>query len=49
MKLCWPQYLLWLIISLASATAMLAGCGQDGNLYLPDKDAPADQDDDGFL
>ena len=45
MKPCWAQYLLWLIIVLAGATAMLSGCGQDGNLYLPDKEQPKDQDD----
>ena len=44
MKPCWAQYLLWLIIVLAGATAMLSGCGQDGNLYLPDKEQPKDQD-----
>ena len=45
MKPCWAQYLLWLIIALASTTAMLSGCGQDGNLYLPDKEQPNDQDE----
>jgi predicted small lipoprotein YifL len=46
MKPCWAQYLLWLTIALAGATAILSGCGQDGNLYLPEKDPSQDQDDD---
>jgi predicted small lipoprotein YifL len=49
MQLCWAKYLLWLVISLAGAAAMLSGCGQDGNLYLPDEQQPKDPDDDEFL
>ena len=40
MKPCWAQYLLWTIITLAGVSAMLAGCGQTGPLYLPDDAAP---------
>ncbi len=36
MKPCWAQYLLWLVIAVAGAGAMLSGCGQKGDLYLPD-------------
>jgi predicted small lipoprotein YifL len=45
MQPCWAQYLLWLIITLAGITAILSGCGQDGNLYHPDKEQSQDQDD----
>jgi len=31
------QYLLWLYILLAGASAMLGGCGQKGDLYLPEE------------
>ena len=45
MRPCWAQYLLWLTIVLAGATAVLSGCGQSGNLDLPDKDQSQNQDD----
>ena len=45
MKPCWAHYLLWLTITLSGVTtAILSGCGQDGNLYFPDKEEPKDQD-----
>ena len=37
MKPCWASYLLWLVIAVAGAGAMLSSCGQKGDLYLPDK------------
>ena len=36
MKGCWAQYLLWLVIAVLGVGAMLTGCGQKGDLYLPD-------------
>jgi len=45
MKPCWAQYLLWLCITLAGAAAMLSGCGQKGDLYLPDESDPRQQQD----
>jgi len=37
MKPCWTQYLLWLAMVLAGASATLGGCGQKGDLYLPEE------------
>jgi predicted small lipoprotein YifL len=37
MKPCWAQYILWLCVALAGAGAMLAACGQKGDLYLPEE------------
>lgn len=45
MKPCWAQYLLWLLITVAGAGAMLTGCGQSGDLYLPEDEESADKDE----
>ncbi|MDX1569511.1 MAG: lipoprotein [Xanthomonadales bacterium] len=34
------------ILCFALALAMLAGCGQKGDLYLPDSDPPAESQED---
>jgi predicted small lipoprotein YifL len=36
-------HLLWPIMALAGTSAILCGCGQDGNLYLPDKEQSQEQ------
>jgi predicted small lipoprotein YifL len=45
MKLCWAQYILWLVITLAGGGTLLSGCGQSGDLYLPDKTESPDKDE----
>lgn len=45
MKTPWAPYLVWLTISLATTMPILGGCGQDGSLYLPDKEQSDDQND----
>lgn len=35
MRICWGQYALWAVIALLGTSAMLAGCGAKGPLYLP--------------
>ncbi|WP_455234960.1 LPS translocon maturation chaperone LptM [Thiogranum longum] len=45
MKPCWAQYLLWITIALAGAGSILSGCGQKGDLYLPEETAPDKQED----
>jgi predicted small lipoprotein YifL len=37
MRLCWAQYLLWLVISIFGTGALLSSCGQKGDLYLPEE------------
>jgi predicted small lipoprotein YifL len=37
MKHCWAEYLLWLTIVVLGLGSALAGCGQKGPLYLPDR------------
>jgi predicted small lipoprotein YifL len=44
MKTCPLPHLLWLIMALAGSSAILCGCGQDGNLYLPEKDQSQEQE-----
>jgi predicted small lipoprotein YifL len=46
MKTCPLPHLVWLIMTLAGAGAILCGCGQDGNLYLPDKEQSQEQEQD---
>jgi predicted small lipoprotein YifL len=41
MKFCWANTLFWLIIAVLGTASMLSACGQKGDLYLPDKDKPA--------
>jgi len=43
MKTCWAQYLLWGVIAALGLLSILAtaGCGQKGDLYLPDREPPA--------
>lgn len=36
MKICWAQYLLWLVIAVLGAGSVLSACGQKGALYHPD-------------
>jgi predicted small lipoprotein YifL len=38
MPTCWARYLLWLAIAVLGTGAVLSGCGQKGDLYLPDPD-----------
>ena len=47
MKICWAQYLLWLVIAALALGSMLPACGQKGPLYLPDETVqqPAGQQD----
>ena len=35
MKICWAQYLLWLVIAVLGAGSALSACGQKGDLYQP--------------
>jgi predicted small lipoprotein YifL len=35
----WAGYFLWLLVALAGSSALLSGCGQKGDLYLPDREA----------
>ncbi|MEE8379206.1 MAG: lipoprotein [Gammaproteobacteria bacterium] len=35
MKICWAQYLLWLVIAVLGAGSALTACGQKGALYHP--------------
>jgi len=37
MKHCWATYLLWLTIAVLGLGGALTGCGQKGDLYLPDR------------
>lgn len=37
MKPCWATYLLWLVIAVFGAGAMLSACGHKGELYMPDQ------------
>ena len=46
MKICWANYLLWLIIGVAGIGAMLSSCGQKGDLYLPAKAETTENKDD---
>ncbi len=45
MKFCWAQYLLWGVIATLGILSILAnaGCGQKGDLYLPDQRPPAQE------
>jgi predicted small lipoprotein YifL len=44
MRLC-PGYLLFIVVVAALALmTLLGGCGQKGDLYLPDDDPPAQSD-----
>ena len=36
MKICWAQYLLWLVIVVLGAGSALSACGQKGDLVRPD-------------
>jgi predicted small lipoprotein YifL len=36
MKICWAQYLLWLVIAVLGAGSALSACGQKGALYQPE-------------
>jgi len=43
MKICWAQYLLWLVIAVLGAGSALSACGQKGRLHLPDAPAKASE------
>ncbi|MEN8167074.1 MAG: lipoprotein [Pseudomonadota bacterium] len=34
--ICWPRYLLWLVITLFGVGNLISACGQKGPLYLPE-------------
>ncbi|MBD3671435.1 MAG: lipoprotein [Gammaproteobacteria bacterium] len=36
MKICWAQYLQWAVFAILALVILLSGCGQKGELYLPD-------------
>ena len=36
MKICWANYLLWFVIAVLAGISLLSGCGQKGDLYLPE-------------
>jgi len=36
--------LLWLVLVIIAASALLAGCGQNGPLYLPDDTGEQEQE-----
>jgi len=36
MKICWANYLLWFVIAVLGGISLLSGCGQKGDLYLPE-------------
>jgi predicted small lipoprotein YifL len=38
-RFCWAQYLLWLVIAVLGVGAAVSGCGQKGDLYLPEPPA----------
>ncbi len=40
MKICWAQYLLWLVIAVLGTGSALSACGQKGALYQPEPAAP---------
>ncbi len=47
MKICWAQYLLWLIVATLGVGGALSACGQKGALYHPAPEvAPAAQVED---
>lgn len=35
MRICWAQYAMLAVVVILGVTAMLAGCGAKGDLYLP--------------
>jgi predicted small lipoprotein YifL len=39
MKICWAQYLLWLVIAVLGTGSALSACGQKGALYQPEPSA----------
>lgn len=45
MKPCRAPYVLWLIITIAGGTALLSGCGQFGDLYMPEPEPEKQQQD----
>jgi predicted small lipoprotein YifL len=44
MKPCWAHYLLWAWIAVAGIGAAVSGCGQKGDLYLPEQTEQTDQE-----
>lgn len=40
MRFCWSQWLLIAVVVVFGSFSMLAGCGQKGDLYLPEKTLP---------
>lgn len=45
MRLCWPRLLLGLLIAAFGSAALLTGCGQTGDLYLPDDQTAGEERD----
>lgn len=43
MRMCWPRLGFIAIVVVLGTSSMLASCGQKGDLYLPDDDAPSEQ------
>lgn len=40
MRFCWANYTLWAVIALFGISAVVAGCGAKGPLYLPERPQP---------
>lgn len=43
MKICWAQYLLWLVVAILGAGSLLSACGQKGDLVQPDASMESSQ------
>ncbi len=43
MKFCWANTLFILVIITLGTLSVLSACGQKGDLYLPEKDRPAEK------
>lgn len=37
------EYVLWIVLALFGVGGLLSGCGQKGDLYLPQKNPPQKQ------
>jgi len=43
MKFCWANTIMMLVIIALGTLSMLSACGQKGDLYLPEKEQPAEK------
>ena len=43
MKFCWANTVFIIMIITLGILSALSGCGQKGDLYLPEKDKPAEK------